>query len=163
MAGDFTGVVGILEEEGHILHVLNERVLKGLPRPCWDLPGGGVEPGESLTEALVREFVEEAGLDVVPGELAFVIERFGMRTGLRDERTRFFVFHVQRAASARGREPSPQDAEILRCEFLSRGHMRERCVEVYQRPILDWLDNGRSQRYFLLLHPQPYADPQRLA
>jgi 8-oxo-dGTP pyrophosphatase MutT (NUDIX family) len=42
--------------------LLQRRADNGL----WGLPGGGVEPGESVTEALVRETLEETGLHVEP-------------------------------------------------------------------------------------------------
>ena len=32
----------------------------------WGLPGGSVEPGESVTQAVVREVCEETGLEVEP-------------------------------------------------------------------------------------------------
>ena len=40
----------------------------------WSLPGGKLEDGESIAEALVREMKEETGLDVEPGRLLYVCE-----------------------------------------------------------------------------------------
>ncbi len=43
--------------------------------PFWSVPGGRVEPGEFVTEALVRELFEETGLRIVdPGRLAFTAQ-----------------------------------------------------------------------------------------
>lgn len=45
-------------------------VLRGRPPAAgeWSLPGGRVEPGESGSQAIVREFLEETGLVVAVGE-----------------------------------------------------------------------------------------------
>lgn len=64
-------VTGIVIEDGRLL-LLNQDI-PGTGR-SWSLPGGKLESGESLAEALVREMKEETGLDVEPGRLLYVCD-----------------------------------------------------------------------------------------
>ena len=63
-------VTGVVVEDGGIL-LLNQDTGTGR---SWSLPGGKLEAGETLAQALVREMKEETGLDVEPGRLLYVCD-----------------------------------------------------------------------------------------
>jgi 8-oxo-dGTP diphosphatase len=65
-------VCGLCISEERILMVRHRSV--GLENVFWSPPGGGMAFGESAPDALLREFSEEAGLTVEPGDLLFVTE-----------------------------------------------------------------------------------------
>ena len=44
-------------------------------RGLWSVPGGRLEPGETVAEGCSREVLEETGLRVIPGGLAGRVER----------------------------------------------------------------------------------------
>ena len=49
---------------GLVYNDKDEVLLLESPRRGWEYPGGMVEPGESLQDALIREIKEETGVDV---------------------------------------------------------------------------------------------------
>jgi 8-oxo-dGTP diphosphatase len=52
----------------------------------WSIPGGRIEPGETDTEALVREMLEETGLTVQVGALIGSVQRPGLHGAVIDIR-----------------------------------------------------------------------------
>jgi 8-oxo-dGTP diphosphatase len=56
-------VAGVMIKDGRILLCHRSPSRRWYP-DVWDLPGGHVEPGETSTEALKRELLEELGVSV---------------------------------------------------------------------------------------------------
>ncbi len=57
-------VVALVEWEGGVLIAKKRVVANHFLSGAWHVPGGRVEAGESLEEAVVREMREEAGIEV---------------------------------------------------------------------------------------------------
>lgn len=64
-------VTGVLVEDGRIL-LVRQRVTAARE---WSLPGGRMESGESLEEAMIREMKEETGLSVSVRRLLYLAEK----------------------------------------------------------------------------------------
>lgn len=83
---------GIIEKDGQILAVQLKQYKASLvlDNPYWCIPGGGVDEGEPLLQAVEREVIEELGIKPVVGNLLFV-QQF-MHLG--NEQMEFF-FHIK--------------------------------------------------------------------
>ena len=93
-------VLCLLEEDGKIL--LQDRVKKDWAG--YTLPGGHVEPGESFTDAVVREMQEESGLTVLDPVLCGV-KQFPIDDG------RYVVF-LFKATAYTGTLASSEEGEM---------------------------------------------------
>ena len=68
------GVGAVAVHDGAVLLI---RRGKGPAAGEWSVPGGHVEMGETLHEAIVREVLEETGLEVVVDRYLGYVERMG--------------------------------------------------------------------------------------
>ena len=107
--------------------------------PGWHMPGGGVDAGESILEAAVREAREEAGVEIAePAQL------FGVyRNGKRDHVALFISRDWEQA-----RSPRLPSLEISACEMFDLNALpddisagtRARIAEIVEgsAPSRDW-------------------------
>ena len=90
MPTHIVAVGGIVEDEGNILLVKTQH-------GGWVFPGGQVEAGENLMDALSREIKEESGIDAVVSHLIGVYSNTGMykwHDGLTDIPTKVMLDYV---------------------------------------------------------------------
>ena len=105
-AGIPTGVHVILPRDGAVL--LMRRANTGFFDGQFSLPGGHVEPGESIRMTAVREMAEELGLQLAPDDLDLV----GVVHRLSDTNRIDFFLRARRWSGA------PRRAEPDKCDAL---------------------------------------------
>lgn len=134
---DFLGAFAVVERDGLLLMVQNERRIGGRTVRTWDLPGGQVEPGELLQEALLRELHEETGLLVAtPPEFLFVQEGERVVDARRRHAWRSFFFSCDAVGEPRA------GAEVLAVRWFARADLMPELVAPYHDSFRQWLDGG---------------------
>jgi ADP-ribose pyrophosphatase YjhB (NUDIX family) len=134
---DFLGVFAVVRRSDRILFVGNTRTIGGRDVATWDLPGGRVEAGELLPEALARELREETGL-AVRGEPQFLFVQEGLRRrgGRRVHAWRSFFFAVDAVG-----EPKPAN-EVHAVRWLDAAAMGRELTAPYHDSFRQWLATG---------------------
>lgn len=112
------GVRAIIFKDGKILAVKHKRK-DGTPADFWAIPGGGIDPGESLETCLRREVQEELGIEAKPGRLLFV-QQFKSTRKDRDEELEFFFLaeNPDDFAAVDFSKTTHGASELAECEFI---------------------------------------------
>ena len=120
-SGHRDAVFGLVERDGRVLLVSNPRVIGGARRDVWDLPGGAARGGETLVDALVREWREEVGLSVGVRELLLVVDgEKRTAAGALLYTWRAFVFRVASDGEPTPGEGITEAAWVPRKEAIAR-------------------------------------------
>jgi len=132
---DFLGAFAVVRRKDRILFVRNERVIEGARCATWDLPGGQVEPGELLLEALAREVREETGI-VIAGEPRFLFFQEGERLHAEQRlyAWRSFFFAVDDYSG----EPRAS-GEVEEVRWLASEELEGLLDAPYHGSFLEWL------------------------
>jgi len=109
----FVSVGALVIEDGRALMIRRgKEPLKGE----WSLPGGAVEIGETLADAVKRELREETGLDAEVGEVIGVFDRIYPDASGRTEYHYILVDFLCRRTSG---DPNPA-GDVDAAQWLSR-------------------------------------------
>lgn len=123
-------VGGLLVQDGRVLMVEQGRD----DERYWLVPGGGVRFGETLADALRREFLEELGLRVGVNRLLAIVESISPDPAY----AKHVVHLLFETSAARELPPVPQDEAILSAEFLDEVQLRNLDV---RPPISEFLSS----------------------
>lgn len=129
----------VLDGERVLLIKRGHAPLKGQ----WNIPGGGVETGETLEQAVAREVLEETGLTVEVGPIVEVLDRISRDADGRVEHHFVLIDFVCRPNGGVLRSASDaEDAAWVALPDLGRYEVAAVTVSVIQKAVSRGFDTG---------------------
>ena len=123
---------GLAQTDGKVL-LVRASASSGVPGTWW-LPGGGVEFGEPPEQAVVREFMEEAGVLVRAGRVLKVLSELADRPdGQERLHTVRVIYEVELVAGSLRAEEHGTTDEVLWVDKADAGRLN---VMRFFRPFL---------------------------
>ena len=131
-------VVAIIRKSDQLLVVNNQSGLDAR----WSLPGGQIESGETLEQALHREVEEETGLKVTSSSFAFLTENF-MPTYQAHSLVTYFDCQVSGTL-----DPNDPDEEIIETKWIDQTELAEYITsEDVRLPLCAYLEEQHKGYY----------------
>jgi len=135
------GVGGVVIRDGKVLLI---RRGKEPLRGRWLIPGGTVELGETLSEALVREMLEETALRVRPLEIVAVFDRIE-----RNDREVLYHYVIVDYLCAWEEGEARAGSDAAQVAWAAPSELADfdvplRAVEVIRDSFARWLDRERA-------------------
>ena len=131
-------IVAIIRKDDQLL-VVNNQSGQG---NRWSLPGGQIESGETLEQALRREVEEETGLTVTSSSFAFLTENF-MPTHQAHSLVTYFDCQVSGTL-----EPNDPDEEIVETKWIDQTELAKYITsEDVRLPLSAYLEEQHKGYY----------------
>ncbi|MCK5682580.1 NUDIX domain-containing protein [bacterium] len=132
-------VSGVLVSDNKILLVSHKKK----DDEYWLLPGGGVDVGETLEVALLREFLEETGIHVKVEKVLFLSDTIYPDAS---KQIHHIIFAVSEAVSSVDRI-SISDADIVQAKYIEISKLKDlKFYPPVNEKIMEFLHSG-DQRY----------------
>ena len=109
--------------------------------PGWQLPGGGVEPGETASEALARELEEEGNIELTGSPILKSLH-FNRQSSRRDHVAFYLVESFRQTA------PKAPDREIAEAGFFPLDALPEGVTAATLRRIEEALGGAEPSPYW---------------
>jgi len=105
----------------------------------WALPGGRMDPSETIEQTIVREVKEETGLDVT------IVRKVGeyIETGVKDD-VEYEYYPTCFVVKPVGGEVKKQESEIQEIKIFSLNELPKPLAFVHEEMIKDYVDTSKT-------------------